>query len=71
MSSQSPKRDNPPTAFESAALRLKPSLAGEIWGFLKENKKWWLLPIIISCVVIGLLLLVGTTGVAPFIYTLF
>ena len=44
----------------------------EIWHFLRERKKLWLLPIIIIMTVLGgLLVLVQGTAVAPFIYTLF
>ena len=40
-------------------------------GFLKANKKWWLAPIIISILLLGLLVVLGGTAAAPFIYTLF
>ncbi len=43
----------------------------EFWGFLKQNKKWWLLPIIVSLLVLGLIMIVGGSLAAPFIYTLF
>ncbi|HWX18924.1 MAG TPA: DUF5989 family protein [Candidatus Binatia bacterium] len=43
----------------------------EIWGFMKENKKWWLLPLVVALLVLGLLVLLSGTGLAPFIYTLF
>jgi hypothetical protein len=44
----------------------------ELWGFLKERKKFWLLPIIVMLVVLsGLIFLTSGTAVAPFIYTLF
>ena len=44
----------------------------EMWAFLRERKKFWLLPIIIMFVVFGgLLLLAQGSAVAPFIYTLF
>jgi hypothetical protein len=43
----------------------------ELWGFLRENKKWWLIPILIVLLLFGLLILLSGTGVAPFIYTLF
>ncbi len=47
-------------------------LLGELWDFMKERKKFWLLPIIIIMIALGSLL-VFTQGsvIAPFIYTLF
>ena len=47
-------------------------LAKDIWDFLKIRKKYWLLPLIITIVLMGALLFV-TQGsvVAPFIYTVF
>lgn len=54
-----------------AAERSGGGLATEFWEFLKENKKWWLAPIIISIVGLGLLVMLGGTAAAPFIYTLF
>jgi hypothetical protein len=47
------------------------TLAGEFWDFLRNNKKWWLLPILLVCGVFGLLVLLSGTAAAPFIYTLF
>ena len=47
------------------------SLVSEFWDFLKDNKKWWLAPIIISILGLGLLVLLCETAAAPFIYTLF
>jgi hypothetical protein len=47
------------------------SLLAEFWYFLKHNKKWWLLPIIITLFALGLLVLLGGTAIAPFIYPLF
>ena len=43
----------------------------EMLAFLGHNKKWWLLPIIVVTVLLGLLIMLGGTGLAPFIYTLF
>jgi hypothetical protein len=43
----------------------------ELWGFLSQNKKWWLLPILVVLLLFGLLVLLSGTGLAPFIYTLF
>jgi hypothetical protein len=44
----------------------------ELWMFMRERKKFWLLPIVIMLVVFGgLVVLTQGTAVAPFIYTLF
>ncbi len=44
----------------------------ELWAFMKERKKFWLLPIIIVLVMFGsLVVLTQGSAVAPFIYTLF
>jgi Family of unknown function (DUF5989) len=43
----------------------------ELCVFLLHNKKWWLTPIILVLVIVGVLAVLGGTGVAPFIYTLF
>ena len=50
----------------------KLSIIKEFWTFLKERKKWWLLPIVIFLLLLGALI-VFTEGsaLAPFIYTLF
>jgi len=59
-------------SFEKAASESREvGLAGELWGFLKSTRKWWLLPIIAVIVLFGLLVCLSGTGVAPFIYTLF
>jgi hypothetical protein len=44
----------------------------EFWQFLRENKKWWLAPMIITMVLLGgLVIMAQGTAVAPFVYTLF
>lgn len=43
----------------------------EFFVFLKETKKWWLTPMALAILLMGLLVLFGSTGAAPFIYTLF
>jgi hypothetical protein len=62
-----PKDDD----FLSQASGKQTGLAAELIGFLKNNKKWWLGPIILSILLLGLLVLLGGTAAAPFIYTLF
>lgn len=50
----------------------KLSILAELWAFMKVRKKWWLGPIVLMLLLLGLLL-VFTQGsaLAPFIYTLF
>ena len=44
----------------------------ELWAFMKERKKFWLLPILIVLLLLGsLIVLTQGSAVAPFIYTLF
>jgi hypothetical protein len=48
------------------------SIIRELWQFMRERKKFWLLPIIVVMVLLGgLLVLAQGSAVAPFIYTLF
>jgi hypothetical protein len=56
--------------FEKVADK-NSSLLGDIWGFLGKNKKWWLLPIMITFLAIGVFVLLAQTAAAPFIYTFF
>ena len=47
-------------------------LLKDLWGFMRERKKFWLAPIIIVLLLIGtLLILAQGSAIAPFIYTLF
>ena len=43
----------------------------EMIHFARNNKKWWLTPIIVLLVVIIALIVLGGSGVSPFIYSLF
>ena len=50
----------------------KMSILKELWDFLKVRKRWWLAPIVILLLLLGLLIIfTETSAVAPFIYTLF
>jgi hypothetical protein len=47
-------------------------LLKDLWGFMSARKKFWLAPIIIVMVLLGVLLVLAQgSAVAPFIYTLF
>jgi hypothetical protein len=64
--------ETPKNAFEKAASEPhQENLLAEFWSFLGHNKKWWLLPIVIVMLLLGLLILMASTSVAPFIYTMF
>lgn len=44
----------------------------DLWGFMKARKKFWLLPIILTLLLFGaLIVLTSGTAIAPFVYTLF
>ena len=43
----------------------------EFWEFIRKNKKFWLIPLIIILLLMGLLIFLGGTSAAPFIYTIF
>ena len=48
------------------------TLAAELWAFMRERKKWWLLPVIAVLLVVGTLLIFAQgSALAPFIYTIF
>jgi hypothetical protein len=63
--------DSQKTDFDRAVQNERaPSLLAEFWEFLRHNKKWWLLPILIVLLIFGVLIFLSGTGAAPFIYTL-
>lgn len=50
----------------------KSRVVTEFWQFLKQEKKYWLMPIVVVFVLFGLLIVFSqSSAVAPFIYTLF
>lgn len=47
-------------------------LLSELWAFMAERKKWWLLPVILVMLIVGgLLVFAQGSALAPFIYTIF
>ncbi len=65
------KRPDTSDDFARRADSRRSSLVAEFWHFLRENRKWWLLPIIVVLFLLGAFVLIGGTGLAPFIYALF
>lgn len=54
-----------------SSAKNKVQTAGELFGFFGK-RRWWILPIVVTVVVLGVLLIVGeATSLAPFIYTMF
>lgn len=48
------------------------SFLKELWAFMRSRKKYWLLPIMVMMVLLGVLIVMAQgSAVAPFIYTLF
>lgn len=48
------------------------SLLNELWAFMRARKKYWLIPILVMMVILGVLIVMAQgSAVAPFIYTLF
>jgi hypothetical protein len=65
--------DKPPpddNDFARQAEQTQPGILAEFWDFLIHNKKWWITPIIVVLLLMGVLILLSGTSVAPFIYTI-
>ena len=64
---------NPVSEFEKAGAEapVRGGILVEFWQLLRHNKKWWLLPILLVVLSLGVVLLLASTGAAPFIYSLF
>lgn len=63
--------DDQTRAFEQAGKQARPGVAREFLLFLRENKKFWLIPPLTALFLLGLLVVLGGTAAAPFIYSLF
>lgn len=57
--------------FEEAGAEKEASLWREFTAMLMENKKYWMIPIVLILLLFGALILMGGSAAAPFIYTLF
>jgi hypothetical protein len=65
------KDDDGSSEFEQLEDDDQMSLVQEFWVFLIEYRNWWLVPILAVLALMGLFVVLGGTGAAPFIYTLF
>ncbi|MBY0261505.1 MAG: hypothetical protein K2Q20_04140 [Phycisphaerales bacterium] len=71
MSKPSAPKDHKPNDFASQAQGENSGIVREFVDLIRHNKKWWLAPVIIALLVLGVLVVLGSTAAAPFIYTLF
>ena len=60
-----------PQSFADAGQAAQRGLLGEFVGFMSDNAKWWLIPFGVVFGLLGTVLVLGSTGAAPFIYALF
>ena len=66
------KKENEPVNFSDITNTSKQSgFLSEFASMLMHNKKWWLTPIVLVLILFGLLIILGGSSYAPFIYTLF
>lgn len=56
-------------SFEELSEESNVGIVREFVDFLKYNKKWWLTPIIAVLLLVGALIILTTSGAAPFLYT--
>jgi hypothetical protein len=47
------------------------SFVAELWGLIRQQRKYWLIPLVTVLLLFGVLVLLSGTAAAPFIYTLF
>jgi len=63
--------EKPTGRFEDRPPPPRQSLLREFAAFLRHNRKYWMAPLIILLLGVGLLILVAGSSIAPFIYPLF
>lgn len=66
-----PDAPSAPESFEQSASEPQIGLVREFLQFLIENKAWWLVPIILALLLLGAVIALSGSGMAPFIYPLF
>jgi hypothetical protein len=62
------KKENHSVSFAEAAQEEQPGFLRELVEFLRESKAWWLTPIVVVLLLVGVLIFLSGTAVAPFIY---
>jgi len=57
-------------SFQALASEKRTGFLREVGQFAKQTRKWWLVPLIVVLLGIGLIIVLGGTAAAPFLYTL-
>jgi len=52
------------------ALKNLSRLLRELWAFARENKAWWIVPLVLLLLLLAAFI-VGVSSISPFIYSLF
>jgi hypothetical protein len=56
---------------EMARGKRESGFLGELWALMRQQRKYWMMPIVAVLLLLGVLVFLSGTAVAPFIYTLF
>ena len=64
-------KTKPEVSFAQAAEEPSQSFVGELVSLIRHNRKYWLVPLIAGLLGFGVIVALGSTAVAPFIYSLF
>jgi hypothetical protein len=65
-------QDRPPRQPIGAARKARRhGLVSDLWHLIKTTRKWWLVPILLAIAILALFVLLGSSSVAPFIYSIF
>lgn len=71
MSNENSRQSNAAAKFADQAKAKQGNIVTELFAFLRHSRKWWLAPLILLLALVGVLVVLGGTSAAPFIYTLF
>ncbi len=71
MAAKRPSSSGPPADLDAQIRQKQPGMFGEFFGLLRENKKWWLTPVIAVTILLGVLMMLLATPLSPLIYSLF
>ena len=60
-----------PNTFAEQYTQPRRGVIRELGDFLIATRKWWLIPVFVALAIAGMLIALGSTAAAPFIYTIF